>query len=142
MNTRIPLLPMIAGMTLLLSFDGSAQLAPPNDLGVRLGHIHLTVKDVEAQKQFWTSAMGGTLVTNGPLSMIEFPGIYIMLRQGEPNGPPAGSIVDHFGFVFKDLPSARARWKANQTEITASIPGRAALTRSFQATPKWFPHRC
>ena len=103
---------MIIALTFLLSIYGSAQLAPPNDLGVRLGHIHLTVKDVEAQKQFWTGAMGGTLVTNGPLSMIQFPGIYIMLRQGDVSGPPAGSIVDHFGFVLKDLPAARARWKA------------------------------
>jgi len=112
MNTRISLLPMVIALTFLLSIYGSAQLAPPNDLGVRLAHIHLTVKDVEAQKQFWTSAMGGTLVTNGPLSMIQFPGIYIMLRQGDVSGPPAGSIVDHFGFVLKDLPAARARWKA------------------------------
>jgi len=56
--------------------------------------------------------MGGTLVENGPLSMVQFPGVFIMLRQAEPTGPPAGSIVDHFGFVLKDLTAARARWKA------------------------------
>jgi catechol 2,3-dioxygenase-like lactoylglutathione lyase family enzyme len=89
-----------------------AQLAPPNNLGVRVGHIHLAVKDVEAQRQFWTTAMGGTVVRNGPLSLIQFPGVFIMLRQAEPSGPPAGSIVDHFGFVLKDLEGARARWKA------------------------------
>ena len=27
-----------------------AQLAPPNDLGVALGDIHLAVKDVESQR--------------------------------------------------------------------------------------------
>jgi catechol 2,3-dioxygenase-like lactoylglutathione lyase family enzyme len=99
-----------------LAFSSSApalaQLAPPNDIGVALGHIHLAVKDVEAHKQFWTTMLGGTVVTNGPLTLIQFPGIFIMLRQAEATSPPAGSIVDHFGFVYKDLAAARARWKA------------------------------
>jgi hypothetical protein len=90
-----------------------AQLAPPNDLGVALGHIHLAVKNVETQKPFWTTMLGGTVVTNGPLTLIQFPGVFIMLRQADAAGPPAGSIVNHFGFVYKDLEAARARWKAS-----------------------------
>jgi len=31
--------------------------------------------------------------------------------------PPAGSVVDHFGLVFKDLPAWLAKWKANGIEI-------------------------
>jgi catechol 2,3-dioxygenase-like lactoylglutathione lyase family enzyme len=89
-----------------------AQLVEPNQIGVRMGHVHLAVKDVEAQKRFWISAMGGTLVKNGPLELIQFPGVFIMLRPAESSAPPAGSIVDHFGFVVKDLPAALARWKA------------------------------
>ena len=95
----------------------AAQLAPPNAAGVRMGHIHLVVKDVAAQKQFWTDMMGGAVVTNGPLELIQFPGVFIMLRQGAPTGPPAGSIVNHFGFVFKDLPAALSRWRANNIKI-------------------------
>jgi len=94
-----------------------AQLAPPNDAGVTLGHIHLVVKDVDAQKRFWTAMMGGTLVMNDRLEMIQFPGVYILLRQGEPTGPPAGSVVDHFGLVFRDLPACLAKWKASGVEI-------------------------
>jgi hypothetical protein len=56
--------------------------------------------------------LGGREVTNGPLTLIQFPGIFIMLRQGEAAGPPDGSIVDHFGLVYQDLAAARARWKA------------------------------
>jgi catechol-2,3-dioxygenase len=89
-----------------------AQLAPANDLGVALGHIHVTVKDVETQKRFWTEMLGGTLVTNGPLTLIEFPGIFVMLRQADAVEPAAGSVFDHFGFVYKDINAARARWKA------------------------------
>jgi catechol 2,3-dioxygenase-like lactoylglutathione lyase family enzyme len=110
---------VVLALGFLASTPALAQLAPPNDLGIALGHIHLVVKDVEAHRQFWTRMMGGTLVTNGPLSMIEFPGVFIMLRQGEPTGPAAGSIVDHFGFVLKDLPAARARWKAGNVTYEA-----------------------
>ena len=62
-------------LALLLSVPASAQLAPPNDLGVALGHVHLAVKDVEAHKSFWMM-LGGTVITNGPLTLIEFPGIF------------------------------------------------------------------
>lgn len=89
-----------------------AQLAEPNQIGLTMGHVHLAVKDVDAQKQFWISVMGGTLVTNGPVELIQFPGVFIMLRQAEPSGPPAGSIVDHFGFVVQDMPAALVKYKA------------------------------
>ena len=81
-------------------------------MGVALGHMHLAVKDVEAQKQFFTAMLGGKLVTNGPLTLIEFPGIYVMLRQADAAAAPAGSVVDHFGLVYKDIEAARARWKS------------------------------
>ena len=51
-----------------------AQLAAPNDMGITMGHIHLAVKDVDAQKAFLVSGMGGTVVKNGPLELIQFPG--------------------------------------------------------------------
>ena len=104
----------------LLAFavaSAPAQLAAPNEAGAALGHIHLFVKDVDAQEHFFTEMLGGTVVKNGPLSLIRFPGVYIMLRKSDPSGPPAGSVVDHFGFVFKDLPAMLARWKAAGVEI-------------------------
>src|SRR5487761_1086398 len=76
-----------------LALPTAAQLAPANSAGVTMGHIHLFVKDVEAQKHFWTVTMGGTVVQNGPLLLFPFPGVYIMLRKAGPAGPPAGSIV-------------------------------------------------
>ena len=101
----------------LVALPASAQLAPPNAAGVTMGHIHLFVKDVDAQKKFWTETMGGTIVQNGQLMLVQFPGVYIMLRQADPSGPPAGSIVDHFGFAWKDLPPMLAKWKAAGVEI-------------------------
>ena len=98
----------------------SAQLAPPNEAGVSLGHIQLIVKDVDAQTRFWRGMVGGTIVMNEKLAEIQIPGVYLLVRQGEPTGPSAGSVVDHFGFVFKDLPAALAKWRASGLTVTQS----------------------
>jgi catechol 2,3-dioxygenase-like lactoylglutathione lyase family enzyme len=82
-----------------------------------MGHVHLAVRDIDAHKAFWTEMMGGTIVKNGPLEMIEFPGVFILLRQAEQPEPPAGSVVNHFGFVVKDMPAALAKWNANNLKI-------------------------
>ena len=87
------------------------QLTPPNTAGVRLGHIHLYVSDVAAQQKFW-AAMGGVPIANQKLEMIQFPGVFILLRRGETKGGTVGSIVNHLGFVWKDLPAAKAKWQA------------------------------
>ena len=84
----------LVALVLLRVAPASAQLVEPNQVGVRMGHVHLAVKDVDAQKQFWVGVMGGTLVKNGPLELIQFPGVYIMLRKAERPAPPAGSIVE------------------------------------------------
>ena len=53
------------GLALLLGVvPARAQLVEANQIGVTMGHIHLAVKDVDAQKQFWISVMGGALVAN------------------------------------------------------------------------------
>jgi catechol 2,3-dioxygenase-like lactoylglutathione lyase family enzyme len=88
-----------------------AQLAPPNDAGVSMGHIHLLVKDVDAQRQFW-SMFGGTQIKNGQLELIQFPGTFIMLRKGEPTAGSAGSVVNHFGFYVRSMTEALAPVRA------------------------------
>jgi catechol 2,3-dioxygenase-like lactoylglutathione lyase family enzyme len=86
-----------------------AQLAAPNDNGVSMGHIHLTAHDVDGMRKFFV-ALGGTSRQNGRL--IQFPGVFIMVSQGEPTGGTAGSIVNHIGFKVRNMAEARARWLA------------------------------
>jgi catechol 2,3-dioxygenase-like lactoylglutathione lyase family enzyme len=106
-----------AFLILMLAATVFGQLAPPNATGVSMGHIHLYVSDVAAQQSFWTTMMGGTPVANGKLEMIQFPGVMILLRKAETSGGPEGSIVNHFGLVWKDLPAALAKWKAAGLKI-------------------------
>lgn len=116
--------------SLLCAIPALAQLAPPNAQGVTMGHMHLYVKDIPAQMHFWVDIMGGKAVHNEKLEMIEFPGVYIVLTKADPSGPPAGSIVDHFGFVVKDMPGAIAKWHANglKVEQTGTNPNQSYVT--------------
>jgi catechol 2,3-dioxygenase-like lactoylglutathione lyase family enzyme len=108
MKPRIASLFLLAGA---LTFPATGQLAAPNAIGVSAGHIHLYVSDVAAHQKFWT-VLGGVPVANEKLQMSRVPGIFILFRKAETKGGPAGSIVNHFGLVWKDLPAAMAKWKA------------------------------
>jgi catechol 2,3-dioxygenase-like lactoylglutathione lyase family enzyme len=88
-----------------------AQLAQPGEAGVVMGHLHLAVKDLDAQRSFW-AALGGTPVQNGALALIQLPGTYVMLRQTEPTGGTVGSTVNHVGFLVKDIAPWIAKWQA------------------------------
>ena len=88
-----------------------AQLASPGESGVVMGHLHLTVKDLEAHRTFW-AALGGTPVQNGPLALIQLPGTFVMLRQGTPAGGTVDSTINHVGFLVKDIQPWIAKWQA------------------------------
>jgi catechol 2,3-dioxygenase-like lactoylglutathione lyase family enzyme len=102
---------------LLCTAPVHAQLAGRNQIGVTMGHMHLLAQDVDAQKRFWTSVMGGTPLQNGPLELIQFPGVFIMVSKADAPMPPAGAIVNHFGFTVRDMKAALARWKATGVGI-------------------------
>jgi catechol 2,3-dioxygenase-like lactoylglutathione lyase family enzyme len=89
-----------------------AQLQAPNDAGVAMGHLHLLVKDVEANRKFWIT-MGATPVKFGPREALKFPGVLILLKQGDPAGDGSvGSIINHVGFHVPNVEQAIPKWKA------------------------------
>ena len=89
----------------------SAQLARPNASGVAIGHVHVNARDVEAHARFWTT-LGGRIVQREKLTLVQFPGIYVILRKQEPTGGTVGSSLNHFGFLVKDFAASVAKWKA------------------------------
>jgi catechol 2,3-dioxygenase-like lactoylglutathione lyase family enzyme len=88
-----------------------AQLDPPNDAGVSMGHVHFIVQDLDAAEKFW-SAMGGVNIQMGPNQIFKFPGVLILLRKGDATAPSVGSVVGHIGFHVPNTTEALARWKA------------------------------
>jgi catechol 2,3-dioxygenase-like lactoylglutathione lyase family enzyme len=112
---------IVAGLLASGPSRAGAQLAPSGESGVGMGHLHLAVKDLEAHKAFW-AALGGTPVQNGALALIQFPGTFVMLRQGQPTGGTVGSTINHVGFLVKDMPSWMAKWQAAGVKMELPQP--------------------
>jgi catechol 2,3-dioxygenase-like lactoylglutathione lyase family enzyme len=100
-----------AAICLFVAAPAFAQLAPLNASGVAIGHVHINASDMDAQTRFWT-AVGGKIVQREKLTMVQFPGIYVLLRKQDNSGGTVGSTVDHFGFYVRDFEATVAKWKA------------------------------
>lgn len=105
-----------------------AQLAPPNDAGVSLGHVHFVVTDPDASKKAWVDVFGATPAKTGTLEMLKIPGIYIIVSKANtpPGGPTMASVVHHIGISVKDYAATKAKADA------AGLPWRE-LTKDVQA---------
>ena len=88
-----------------------AQLAAPNASGAAIGHIHINAIDVDAQSRFWT-IVGGKIVQREKITMVQFPGIYVLLRKQASSGGSVGSTINHFGFYVRDFEASVTKWKA------------------------------
>jgi catechol 2,3-dioxygenase-like lactoylglutathione lyase family enzyme len=112
MNTR-PLLALaiVVALGVFTAAPALAQLAAPNASGAAIGHIHLNASDVEVQSRFWTT-VGGKIVQREKITMVQFPGIYILLRKQDYTGGSVGSTINHFGFYVRDFEASVAKWKA------------------------------
>jgi len=111
MKSRLFAIVVVLGLCALAAAPASAQLAPPNAAGVSIGHVHINASDVDAQVRFWT-AVGGKIVQREKLTMVQFPGIYVLLRKQDYSGGTVGSTVNHFGFYVRDFDASVAKWKA------------------------------
>ena len=118
---------MIVILAAMLATPAFAQLAPPNAMGVSIGHVHINASDVEAQQKFWT-AVGGKIVNREKLVYAEFPGIFVLLRKMDYTGGSVGSTINHFGFFVKDFDAAVAKWKAAGLTWEQANPGQGFLT--------------
>jgi len=113
-------------LTVSTALPARADLAAPNALGVSMGHVHLVVKDVEAEKKFLV-LLGGVPVSNGTLQMIQFPGVFINLREGMPSGGTIGSRVNHFGLSVRNMDETLARIKPLNLKVTQNNPQQAFI---------------
>jgi catechol 2,3-dioxygenase-like lactoylglutathione lyase family enzyme len=102
---------LLLTLAALIATPAFAQLAPANPVGATIGHLHINATDVDVQSRFWTQ-VGGTIVQREKLTMVQFPGIYILLRKQASTGGTVGSAINHFGFYVKDFAGSVAKWKA------------------------------
>ena len=95
------MLSTVSLLTVIASAGLGAQLATHGPAGVVMGHLHLTAADAAASRTFWTS-LGAVAVQNGNLQLLQLPGTFVMVRQGQPTGGSTGSTVDHVTLRVRD----------------------------------------
>ena len=86
-----------------------AQLAPPNESGVTLGHLHYMVTDPDASKKAWVDVFGATPDKAGSLDMLKLPGIFVIVGKAQMPPASAASSVHHVGIEVKDYPGTKAK---------------------------------
>jgi catechol 2,3-dioxygenase-like lactoylglutathione lyase family enzyme len=87
----------------LPSHAAFAQLAPLNQSGVTLGHVHLLVPDIEAHKKLWIDVLGAQVAYTGKLEFLKIPGMIILLIKGQPSQTAGDPTVDHFALAVRNL---------------------------------------
>ena len=110
MNTQ----PLICGAllsTILFTATAQSQLPAPNADGVSTGHTHLVVPDIAKHREIWKS-FGASEHTSGRLQLLGFPGMYILLREGEPNAPSGDTSANHIAFSVPNYADAKAKLDA------------------------------
>src|SRR4029077_10669930 len=103
-------LTVIAGVCGFAVRPASAQLVAPNAAGVSIGHVHINASDVDAQVRFWT-AVGGKVIQREKLTMMQFPGIYVLIRKQDYSGGTLGSTGHPFGFYGRGFGRSVAQKK-------------------------------
>ena len=116
-----------AALAVLTVSPARAELAAPNSTGISMGHIHLAVQDVEAEKKFFVM-LGGTPMSNGSLQMISFPGVFILIRPGMPTAGTEGSSVNHFGFHVQSVADTVEKIKSLGLKVTQNNPQQSFVT--------------
>ena len=100
------------GFLLLFAGIAQAQLAPPDAGGLRMGHVHLNVTDIPAQRRFWIGQFDARPLVRQGLEGVIVPGMMILFTQKAPTHGSEGTVLDHFGFKVRSrdemVKSARA----------------------------------
>ena len=79
-----------------------AQSFPFNEAGVTMGHWHIASRDAQANKKIFI-AMGGTPLTGGTRPSSSRACVSIWLGNAPASGETVGSVVNHVGFIVKNL---------------------------------------
>jgi catechol 2,3-dioxygenase-like lactoylglutathione lyase family enzyme len=127
----------VLSLALAVIFHGGAQaqLAGPNSAGVAMGHVHLNVRDVEAQKKFWIGLFSAAPLKKETLAGVKLPGMLILFEERVPSGPSEGSMMDHFGLKVPNLAAALERCRAAQCAVQREFKGTEGFPNAYLIGP-------
>lgn len=108
-----------------------AQLAAPSPAGVAMGHVHLNVKDVDAQKKFWTTQFAAVPLKKEGLQGVKIPGMLILFRAQAATGGSEGTMMDHFGLKVPSLSATLKRVREAGFTVQREFKGTEGFPNAY-----------
>lgn len=87
-----------------------------------MGHLHILTPNPEAQRKLWIDVLGGKPAQLGPVEFAKFPGVFVGFRKAESAGGTDGSVIDHLGFLTRDLAATKAKLVTAGVSIVREMP--------------------
>ena len=129
---------VLAAMIVAALVPADAQLLPPNDIGMTMGHVLLNVSDVDAHRNFWTRQFDAKPVTVGTLQGVTIPGVVIVFRRQDRTGPSEGTTINHLGLKVRKLADYTARFDAAGFKYDPPRIGRETTPQTYVTGPDTF----
>ncbi len=100
-----------------------------------MGHVHLNIKDIDAQKKFWIEQFGATELKGAGVTGVKVPGMLILFRQQTPTSPSEGAAIDHFGFKVRSLPEMLKSCRAAGVLVLREFKGNEGFPNAYVMAP-------
>ena len=127
--------PLMIAFALLVAHPVYAQLAPPNEMGVTFGHVHLSVADPKVHHQMWTEQFGGVVSTKGTFTIVKLPNMMIAFRATKPTGGNENNAFNHFGLKVPNMANALKKWKDAGYTVEREFKGSEGFPNAFLIGP-------
>jgi catechol 2,3-dioxygenase-like lactoylglutathione lyase family enzyme len=131
----VPKVLLLSALLLALASPSRAQLAPPEEAGIAMGHIHLNVTDVEAQRRFWIGQFEAKPLDRPGLAGVKLPGMLILFNAKAPAHGSEGTVLDHFGFKVRSRDEMVARCRAAGYAIPKEFQGSEGYPNAYVTGP-------
>lgn len=119
----------------VVAFPVLGQLADPDEAGIRYGHVHLNVSDVERHKALWMDHFNATEADRGALAAVAMPNTLILFSQTVPEGGSRDSVLHHYGVKVRDIERFLRDWRADGLEVGPEFIGAEGQRNAYVMMP-------
>ena len=116
----------------------SAQLEPPNEAGVTMGHVHLNVPDADLYRHMWIDHLGAKPLAREGLNGVKIPGLIILFREQTPSADMTDTALDHFGLFVRNRDELLEEWRGHGHEVGRVFTGSEGFPNAYLNGPGGF----
>ena len=113
-----------------------AQMAPLGDSAMVMGHVHLNVVDIEAQKKFFMSQFDAQPFEHKGLEGVKVPGMLILFTKKAATHPSSATVLDHFGFKVRSREEMITNARASGYQISREFIGSEGFPNAYIVGPE------